>query len=71
VVGFTRFGHWVSIGLLIYFVIIQYWAGVFIMAIYGAIGWISVWYGMRNIKKNLYSGKVKVDPFEGMGDLLW
>ena len=71
VVGFTRFGHWVSIGLLIYFVIIQYWIGVFIMAIYGAIGWISVWYGMRNIKKNLYSGKVKVDPFEGMGDLLF
>jgi len=71
VIGFTRFGHWVSIGLLIYFVIIQYWTGVFIMAVYGAIGWISVWYGMRNIKKNLYSGKVKVDPFEGMVDLLF
>ncbi|MBI5734183.1 MAG: hypothetical protein HY973_04570 [Candidatus Kerfeldbacteria bacterium] len=70
VVGFTRFGHWVSIGLLIYFVISQYWTGVFIMAIYGAIGWISVWYGMKNIKKNLYSGKVKVDPFEGMWSLL-
>lgn len=71
VIGFTRFGHWASIGLLIYFVIIQYWTGVFIMMIYGAIGWISGWYGMRNIKKNLYSGKAKVDPFEGMGDLLF
>jgi hypothetical protein len=71
VIGFTRFGHWVSIGLLIYFVIIQYWIGVILMGIYGAVGWISVWYGMRNIKKNLYSGKVKVDPFEGMGDLLF
>jgi|SRR3989344_2222347 len=69
--GFTRFGHWVSIGLLVYFVVIQYWAGVVIMAIYGAIGWISVWYGMKNVKKNLYSGKAKVDPFEGMGDLLF
>jgi len=71
VIGFTRFGYWVSIGLLVYFAIIQYWTGVFIMAVYGAIGWISVWYGMKNIKKNLYSGKVKVDPFEGMGDLLF
>jgi len=71
VLGFTRFGHWVSIGVLVYFAIIQYWTGVIIMVVYGAVGWISVWYGMRNIKKNLYSGKAEVDPFEGMVDLLF
>jgi hypothetical protein len=71
VLGFTRFGRWVSIGLLVYFVIIQYWIGVIIMAIIGAFGWISVWYGIKNIKKNLYSGKVNIDPFEGMVDLLF
>jgi len=71
ILGFTRFGHWVSIGLLVYFAIIQYWTGVIIMTVYGAVGWLSAWYGMRNIKKNLYSGKVNVDPFEGMVDLLF
>lgn len=69
--GFTRFRHWVSIGLIIYFVAIQYWIGAFIIVIYSTLGWVSVWYGMRNIKKNLSSGKARVDPFEGMEDLLF
>lgn len=71
VLGFTRFGHWVSIGLLVYFAIIQYWPGVIILLIFGAIGWVSVWYGMRNVKKNLFSERAQVEPFEGMPDLLF
>lgn len=68
--GFTRFSHWSFIGFIIYFIFVRYWPGIFIMAISGTVGWISAWVGMNNIKKNLYSDKAKVDPFEGMNDLL-
>lgn len=64
--GFTRFGSWVSIGLAIYFVVVGYWTGVILMLLFGCVGWFSIWFGTRNIKRNLYSGRAKVDPFEGM-----
>lgn len=41
------------------------------MAISGAVGWISAWAGMNNIKKSFHNNKAKVDPFEGMTDLLF
>lgn len=66
---FTRFGLWVSIVLLIYFVIVHYWVGIVFLFTYGVIGWISAWLGIKNIKNNLYSGKTQVDPFEGMPDI--
>ncbi|OGY17585.1 MAG: hypothetical protein A2784_00555 [Candidatus Chisholmbacteria bacterium RIFCSPHIGHO2_01_FULL_48_12] len=69
--GFTRFAHWVSIGLLVYLVLLQFWPGVTIMVIYSVIGWASVMYGVRNVKRNFHSNKAKVDPFEGMSDLLF
>ncbi len=68
--GFTRFGHFVIIGLGIYFLIIGYWAGVIILLLAGLVGYSSVYFGTRNIKKNLYSAKARIDPFEGMADLL-
>ena len=71
VLGFTRFGHWVSIGLLIYFIVAKYWVGTGLILLYGGIGWLSVWFGVRNIKRNLYSGRANIDPFEGMADLLF
>jgi len=69
--GFTRFGHWVSIGILIYFIVTKYWVGTALVLLYGGIGWLSVWFGVRNIKRNLYSGRANIDPFEGMADLLF
>lgn len=71
VLGFTRFGHWVSIGLFIYFIATKYWGGTALVLLYGGIGWLSVWFGVRNIKRNLYRGRANIDPFEGMADLLF
>jgi len=68
--GFTRFGHFVIIGLGIYFLIIGYWTGVIIFLVAGLVGYSSVFFGTKNIKQNLYSAKARVDPFEGMADLL-
>ena len=34
------------------------------------VGYSSVFFGTKNIKQNLYSAKARVDPFEGMADLL-
>lgn len=70
ILGFTRFGHWVSIGFLVYFIITKYWIGTALVLLYGGIGWLSVWFGVRNIKRNLYSGRSTVDPFEGSPILL-
>jgi len=69
--GFTRFSLLSFIGFLIYFVFIHYWTGVSIMALLGIVGWMSAWAGMNNIKKNLHNNKAKVDPFEGMTELLF
>ena len=69
--GFTRFGHWVSIGLLIYFVVAKYWVGTALVLLYGGLGWLSVWFGVRNIKRNQNSSRANIDPFEGMGDLVF
>jgi len=68
--GFTRFGHFVIIGLGIYFLVIGYWTGVIIFLIAGLVGYSSVYFGTKNIKKNLYSAKARIDPFEGMADLV-
>lgn len=70
ILGFTRFSLWSFIGFLIYFVYIHYWAGVIITILLGIVGWISAWAGMNNIKRNFHNDRAKVDPFEGMGDLL-
>lgn len=68
--GFTRFGHFVIIGLGIYFLVIGYWTGVIIFLLAGLVGYFSVYFGIKNIKKNLYSAKARIDPFEGMADLV-
>lgn len=68
--GFTRFSLLSFIGFIIYFVFIQYWEGVIAMSISGVVGWISAWTGMNNIKRNFHNNKAKVDPLEGMSDLL-
>jgi hypothetical protein len=66
---FTNLGFFLTIGLFIYFIFIQYWVGVILIILYGVVGRISVSFGISNIKKNLYSRRAKVDPFEGMFDL--
>jgi len=68
--GVTKFGHWVLIGLLIYFISTQYWTGVSLVLLSQGIGFLSVWFGLRNIKKNQFSGKADIDPFEGMDDII-
>lgn len=68
--GFTQFGHFVIIGLFIYFIIIGYRAGIIIFLIIGLVGYSSVYFGIKNIKKNLYTTKARIDPFEGMTDLI-
>ncbi|MFZ3122914.1 MAG: hypothetical protein WA104_06120 [Thermodesulfovibrionales bacterium] len=67
---FTSFGHWIGMGVIIYFVITRYWSGAFLLSLYVIISFFWVWFGMRSIKRNLYSGRASVDPFEGMHDLL-
>ena len=71
VLGFTRLGHWVSIGLFIYFVVSQYWVGASLILLYGGIGWFSFWFGLRNVKGNLGGRRANIDPLEGMHDLLF
>lgn len=67
---FTSFGHWIGIGVIIYFIVTGYWSGAFLLSLYVITSWSWVWFGMRSIKRNLYSGRANVDPFEGMYDLL-
>jgi len=74
ILSFTPFGNLFPIGvigLFIYFLIINYWVGAILILLCGAITWTSVWFGARNIKRNLYGGRAEVDPFEGMFDLLF
>jgi len=68
--AFTRFSHWASIGLAVYFGLIGYWKGFVLLLVVGLIGWGSVWFGMKNVKKNLFSDKAEISPFEGMQDLV-
>lgn len=67
---FTRFSQLVSIGLLVYFLVVGYWLGATLLLLYVAIGRASVWFGVRNIKRNLCTNRAKVSPFEGLFSLL-
>jgi hypothetical protein len=69
ILGFTRFGIWISIGLLVYFLLTRYWTGSALVFGYLLVGWLAVWLGGKNIRKTLHSGRADVDPFEGMGDM--
>jgi len=71
ILGFTRFGHWILLGLLVYFLFSKYWTGVALLILNYVIAWTSGWFGSKNIRKNLYSARASVDPFEGMGDLFF
>lgn len=65
----TPLGVWVSIGFLIYFVVVKFWIGVVLISLYGFLAWFSSWFGIRNIKKNLFADKSTIDPFEGIFEL--
>jgi len=67
---FNRFNMLVSIGLLVYFFIAEYWSGATLLLLYVVIGWASAWFGARNIKRNLYTNRAKVSPFEGLFPIL-
>jgi len=67
---FNRFNVLVSIGLLVYFLIVEYWLGATLLLLYVVMGWASAWFGARNIKRNLYTGRAEVSPFEGLFSLL-
>lgn len=68
--GFTRFGHWALFGLLIYFAIGRYWAGVALASLFLGVYGLATWLGARNIRRNLYSGRANIEPLEGEFDLL-
>jgi hypothetical protein len=69
VLSFTPVGIWVSLALVIYFIIIKFWIGVVLIVLYAFFVWFSSWLGMRNIKKNLLSNKSTINPFEGIFEL--
>lgn len=69
VLGLTRYGTIAIIGLIIYALIIKYWTGAFILILQEVFGYISYYFGKKNITTLLCSGKPMVEPFENMLDL--
>lgn len=65
--GFTRHGHWITVGLLIYCIFTNYWGAIIPILTFGLFGWLAAFFGFRNIESNLYR-TVNVDALEGMFD---
>jgi len=67
--GWGKFSLWMGLGLIIYFGVVKYWPGFILLLLSSVVGWFSVWFGTKNVKKNLFSNKALIDPFEGMNEM--
>ena len=67
--GWGKFSLWMGLGLIIYFGVVKYWPGFILLLLSSIVGWFSVWFGTKNVKKNLFSDKALIDPFEGMNEM--